>query len=85
MGHESGEFGAVFGGDVVEAAVDGTAEFGEVVVVATVGHVAFDELPQAFDQIAGSGNTTGSQGSVPRQPSPSRACSQQNSMTFICQ
>ena len=44
-------WGAVFGGDVVEAAVDGMAEFGEVVVVATVGHVAFDELPQAFDQI----------------------------------
>ncbi len=51
MGHESVELGAVFGGDVVEAAVDGTAEFGEVVVAATVEHVAFDELPEAFDQI----------------------------------
>ena len=41
----------MFGGDVVEATVDATAEFGEVVVVATVDHVAFDELPQASDQI----------------------------------
>ena len=51
VGHEGGELGAVFGRDVVEAAVDGAAEFGEVVVVTTVKHVAFDELPQPFDQI----------------------------------
>lgn len=51
MGHEGGEWGAVFGGDIVEAAVDGVAEFGEVFVVATVQHVAFDELPEAFDQV----------------------------------
>ena len=51
MGHEGGELGAVFGRDVIEAAIDGVVELGEVVVVATVELVAFDELPQAFDQI----------------------------------
>jgi hypothetical protein len=51
VGHECGELGAVFCRDVVEAAVDGAAEFGEIVVVATIESVAFDELPQSFNQI----------------------------------
>ena len=50
MGHERGELEEVFGGDVVETTVVDATELGEVVVVATVEHVAFDELPQAFDQ-----------------------------------
>jgi len=51
VGHERLEFRAVFGRDVIQATVDRGTEFGEGVVVAAVEHVAFDELPQAFDQV----------------------------------
>ena len=41
----------MFGRNVFHAAVDGFAEFGEGVVVSAVENVAFDELPQSFDQV----------------------------------
>ena len=50
-GHEGREWGAVLGWDVVEAAVDGAAELGQVIVVATLEDIAFDKLPQTFDQV----------------------------------
>ena len=51
MSHPGGEFGSVLGGDLVEAAVDGVAEVGEGFIVTTVQDIAFDELPQAFDEV----------------------------------
>lgn len=41
----------MFGGDVVQAAIDRGLELLEGIVMSSVEHVAFDELPQSFDQV----------------------------------
>lgn len=41
----------MFGWNVLQASVDGLTESGEVIVVFAVEDVAFDEFPQAFDQV----------------------------------
>ena len=49
--HEGCESITVFGWDVCETAINCFAKFDEVIAVSAVEHVAFDELPQTFNQV----------------------------------